>query len=168
MRNIKNKFAYVLFFFIPLILWLTGCNKDEKQGKQSLEGVWSVHEIESIYANFLVENGVVTRIDGEERSTDSGDLGVFTFSKHYVTYSYTRNDTLYTGKGSWELKNTKVKTGFTKANNWKLTIANDVVFDLRFEDETKNAEKKATHISLDGWPKFSGSGIAFFMSLKKK
>lgn len=166
--NIKYGIIGCLFLAVLSISLLTGCNKDQKQGETSLKGSWVVNEIESLYADFDVEEGVVSGIGESEKVTESGNLGFFNFSDSQVVYEFTRNDTLVSGEGAWELRLTRVNQGFIKANRWKLVIGNDFAFDVRFEDDTKNAEKKANSAEFNNWPKSSGNGVAFFLKLEKK
>jgi hypothetical protein len=162
--NIHLRLVCLAFGYFML---LTGCTSDELQGEKSLEGVWSVNNIESQYADYSVENGSVIGSNNTAVKSESGSLGLFTFKGNQVTYNFTRNDTTYSGSGIWELELAKVNSGFTKVNQWTLNIANDFVFDLRFDDSTKNAEKNADSMELDNWPKSSGYGVTFFMKLEK-
>ncbi len=154
--------------FLTLTLLITACNRDEVQGNKSLKGTWTVTEITSIYGDYSVtENGVIA-VDETSRNTASGELGTFTFSKKEVTYSYSHDDSTYAGHGAWQLNLARVNQGFTKTNEWTLVVENQHTYDLRFEDQTKNAEKKANDLELDKWPSESGTGIAYLFKLRKK
>lgn len=166
--NIKSITSKLSPLLVLVILLLTGCDKDQMQGQASLEGRWTVNEIESLYAEFDVDNGSVRGIGESEKILESGDLGFLNFNEGQVIYEFTRNDTLISGSGSWELKVAEVQQVFFKVNQWTLIVANDLVFDVRFEDGTKNSEKKANSVEFDNWPKSSGYGVAFFLKLEKQ
>ncbi|WP_107038174.1 hypothetical protein [Brumimicrobium mesophilum] len=156
-----------LLLISTLFLFLS-CNKDEKQGIKSIVGTWNVNHIESIYGNYTIENNVVIGTNETDRINESGDLGQFNFGKNEVDFNFTRNDTVYSESSSWELQLEKVNSGFTKTNKWKLIIANEFTFDLTFEDDTKNSEKKADNVEFRHWPSESGFGVGFVMSLEKE
>ena len=166
--EIKSGIQGFLLLIVLSVSLLVACDKDQVQGEASLKGSWVVNEIESIYADFDIEEGVVRGIGDSEKETESGNLGFFNFSDSQVTYEFTRNDTLVSGEGAWELKLAEVNQGFFKVNEWTLIIGEDFVFDVRFEDETKNAEKNANSVEFDNWPKSSGNGVAFFLKLEKQ
>lgn len=156
------------FLVLTIVLLLTSCNKDKKQGIKSIEGTWNVKSILSIYGGFDIQNNVVVGTNETERVDESGDLGQFSFGEKNVEYNFTRNDTVYHGNSTWELQLEKVNSGFTKANQWKLIVANEFTFDVVFDDDTKNAEKKAKNIEFENWPLESGNGVAFLLKLQKK
>lgn len=167
MKNISSKYLIATHFLLAALFFM-GCTSDELQGKKSLEGVWSVNTIASQYGDYSVENGSVVGSNNTSATSESGSLGLFTFKGNQVTYNFTRNDTTYNGIGIWQLELAKVNSGFTKTNQWTLTIADDLIFDVRFEDSTKNAEKDASSMELDNWPKVSGKGVAIFIKLQKQ
>lgn len=168
MKYISTTNTIQLTVIIILSLLLGSCTKDEIQGRNSLDGTWNINKILSQYADFQVENNTVISSENLENIEETGDLGRFIFSENKVNYNFTRNDTVFSGDGNWELKLEKVNTGFFKTNKWTLIIADDFVFDVTFEDATKNSEKNAKVAEFRSWPTTSGKGVAFFMSLKKQ
>lgn len=166
------KINFMKLSILPILtlsfLLLSACKKDIRHGENSIKGIWKVVKIESLYADFTVNGDDVSGFGESEKVLDEGSLGHFNFSDSKVAYNFTRNDTLYSGKGSWELQLDKVNEGFTKVNKWKLIIDNDYQLDVYFEDGTKNAEKKATNVQFDSWPSESGSGVAYFIKLEKQ
>ena len=138
------------------------CKKDEIQAEDSIEGVWDIIEITSLYAEFS-ENG----FDPSETISETGQLGTFTFMQNSVDYTFTRNDTLYSGSKSWNLELEKIREGFSKVNDFTLSIEDDFLFDVTFEDGTKNSEKNAKRATFEEWPT-SGFGVGINMILEKR
>lgn len=156
-----------LYTVILLALLTLGCNRDQIQANKSLKGEWNVVAVESIYGNFTVsENGVQSTVESE-RKIATGDLGTFTFTDNETSYTFASSDSTYSGSNSWTLSVDRVNEGFTKTNKWTLNIGEDA-YDVQFEDQTKNAEKKAENIQLTQWPKTSGLGVGLVLKLKKK
>lgn len=157
-------------FFIPALVLtctlflLTSCKKDEVQARESIEGDWEVTAITSMYGEFF--NG---SFSSSQNLTESGQLGTFSFTESTVEYSFTRQDTVYSGNGAWTLELERVNSGFTRVNQSTLTLANDYVFDVTFEDGTKNSEKKAEYLSLmEIASQDSGAGIMIQLNLDKR
>ncbi len=155
MRMIKLQLSLLL---LPVLL-LTGCSKDDlTQGQKSLEGEWSVNMILTDYGIDGAGNPIFKR--------ETGALGSLTFSQNQVNYFFTRNDTVYSGDGEWDLHVEKVNSGFTKTNKWTLVIANDFIFDVIFDDETSNSEKDANAMEFTEYENVNGN--YFHMELDKK
>ena len=85
-----------LLIFLLCSIGLSSCNKDDIQAENSINGIWNVTEIYSLYANFT-QNGFN---NPTETLTETGALGFFHFEGENVEYQFTRNDTLYTGNRS--------------------------------------------------------------------
>ncbi|MEO9512982.1 MAG: hypothetical protein ABJN84_07430 [Flavobacteriaceae bacterium] len=137
------------------------CSKDLEQGEESLTGTWNITYIKSIYGEFFT-NGV----DPTEVLEEDGDLGTFLFGEETVDFNFVRNDTLYAGSAVWKLDLEKVRSGFFRSNAFSLFIEDNFVFDAQFGDATRNAEKKATVLSLSELP-MEGPGVAIVMELTK-
>ena len=146
---------------ISAMVFISSCKKDEAQAEDSLVGEWQVTEINSYYGTFT-ENS--QNIIGEK--LEKGSLGSFLFKDEVVDYSFTRNDTLYSGTDNWILSFEKVNSGFTQVNKFTLSIGNKFDFDLTFEDQTSNAEKDAKFINLAETPT-SGKGVMIMLRLDK-
>ena len=147
--------------FTPFIL--ISCSKDEVQAEKSIEGTWNVVEIISNYGDFS-NNG----FNPTETVSDVGELGTFTFTDNSVDFNFTRNDTTYNGISSWNLDYEKVNSGFFKVPKFTLDISDQFLFDVIFEDNTKNAEKNATTVTFIENPTNDGFGIQIQLSLEKK
>lgn len=135
----KSKILLISLAF----LFLMSCNKDERQAINSVEGVWDLTEITSVYGSFQ-NTTFVSNSEIRER----GNLGVFNFSEETVDYNFTRNDTTYTGNANWNLVTERVNSGFTRTNKHTLTIRENFIFDVTFEDATRNSEKNATEMTF--------------------
>ena len=141
----QPKHSFLLPFLVCLLLatLFVGCRRDEIQAEKSLLGAWDVSTIFSQYGEF--SNNV---FDPTESVRDSGQLGSFTFTEAAVAYEFTRNDTLFTGSGAWDLTTERVNAGFTRVTAFTLTIENLGEFDVTFEDATSNSEKNAEAVTL--------------------
>lgn len=122
---------------------IVSCNKDERQATNSVEGIWNITAITTIEGEFT--NGTFVSTSQE---TETGQLGIFNFIEEAVDYNFTRMDSTYVGNATWFLMTEKVNSGFTRVNEHTLTITDNFIFDVTFEDDTKNAEKNATKMTF--------------------
>jgi len=157
----NTRFLIPTLGFIFLSLLVISCNRDEKQATASIEGDWNVTAITSQYGNFTNN-----AFDPTDEISESGELGTFKFKESTVDFSFTRNDTLYTGNESWTLVAEKVNSGFTRVTEFSLTIDNQFDFKVFFEDQTKNSEKNAQNATFLETPS-SGFGVSIDISLEK-
>ncbi|MEL6588961.1 MAG: hypothetical protein AAFQ87_04325 [Bacteroidota bacterium] len=121
-----------------LSLSLFSCQREEIQALESLEGEWNVVAIESLYGAFTRTTGNATEI-----VEDAGQLGTMTFEEETVRFTFTRNDTLFSGTSDWELAYEKVRSGFFRVPQYTLTIDELGEFDVAFEDGTNNSQRNA-------------------------
>jgi hypothetical protein len=167
---VKNSKAYYMnskHFIQSLLIIITsamfiGCNKDYIQATDSIEGAWDLVAISSHYGEF--SNNGVSPIG---TVSESGQLGTFYFTKDSVDFNFMRNDTLYAAKAAWSLDLEKVRSGFTRENDFTLTIEDHFLLEVSFEDETRNAEKNASNMTFIETP-VSGFGALIEMTLEKK
>jgi len=152
----------LLLCCLALLFTFSACEKQNiKRAEKSLDGTWLVTKIYSAYGEKM-EFGTQTN----EEFTEEGDLGTFTFSNASVDFKYTRLDTLYEDSSDWDLTRQKVNVGFTKAEQYTLTFDNKS-YRCRFGDETKDAEKKATELTLQFETEAIGSYNAVMFWLVK-
>lgn len=145
-----------------LLLTLSACQKKQvKNAEKSLQGSWDVHTIYSFYGT---KTDLSTQTNQE--FNEEGELGQFVFDDEKVTYRFTRLDTLYENETSWKLNREKVKAGFTNAEQYTLTIDN-FDFICAFGDQTSDAEKEATDVSLFFETDTIGSYSGFELQIKK-
>ncbi len=137
------RFLLLSTYLLSLFLCLVSCGNTEDDAADSIIGEWTVTEIISQYGSFS-ENAY----NNESSITEDGDLGTFHFDKDSVRFDYTRNDTLYTGSSSWSLNHERVNSGFVRVDQFRLSIDDYFLFDVRFEDGTSNSEKNAEYLSL--------------------
>lgn len=148
--------------FLVIVSSFFACQKnDEIQAENSLMGVWDITTVSSTYGEFF-DNG----FDPTETITESAPIGSFHFKKDVVEYDFSRNDTLFTGTASWQLDLEKVRSGFFRENKFTLTIEDHFLFDVSFEDSTRNAEKDAKSVTFLERPS-SGFGVLIEMALEK-
>jgi|TARA_B110000259_G_scaffold166488_1_gene194068 hypothetical protein len=141
----------------------TSCVDDELQAENSFEGAWNVTEIFSLYGEFFP-----TGFNPSSNLTEEGALGYFNFSENKVAYSFTRNDTLYSGNMYWKLDVEKRRTGFVIETFFKLTIEDEFIFDAVFGDSTNSSENNARFAVLTSEAPTSGNGVLISLSLEKE
>ena len=95
-------------------------------------------------------------------------MGTFFFSRDSVDFDFTRNDTLFLGRAAWDLEVEKVREGFFRVNAYTLTIGEQFLFKVDFEDSTRNSEKNATNAVFYQAPTSPGFGIFLEMTLEKR
>lgn len=120
-----------------LLASLVSCQNDTAQGRNSIEGNWRLTKAETFFST-----GSDTTVREE------GVLGQFVFDEDSVTYNFTRNDSLFAGSERWYLVGEKVNDGFFRVNKFTLVVQDNFTFICRFGDQTKNAERGATDITL--------------------
>ncbi|WP_235297800.1 hypothetical protein [Portibacter marinus] len=138
--------TYPIYSLLLVSLMLIACVKDEKQASNSIEGLWQVNEMITIYA---YDNGGFLDEDVVE---EQGDLGSFDFGENIVDYEFIRNDTLFSGQENWTLSTERVNEGFIRVTKFTLKVGERFEFDVAFGDQTKNAEKNATEMRLIQMP----------------
>jgi len=165
--NLKILLTNLLFRSIALALIcisVSSCEKDELQGTESLRGNWTVTQIKSYYGEFT-ENGH----NGLDVLEESDDLGYFNFSNGSMEYNYTRNDTVYSGQGPWDLTaSSRRQMMVFKEVDFSLKVPNnDVNFEATFGGGARNSEKDATKVELYQEPSEPGFGVATEIFLSK-
>ena len=114
------------------------------EAKKSIEGQWEITNTNYTLREFSGNN--FESVGNTQVQT--GQLGYFDFGTEKVTYSYYIADEDFNGIEPYTLKTEKVNAGFTRATNHTLTINDKFVFNVTFEDGTKNAEKNAKEMIL--------------------
>lgn len=157
-----KSFTFKHVLFVVIVCSFFACQKnDEIQAEDSLMGVWDIVTVSSVYGDFF-DNG----FDPTETISESAPIGTFHFNKDAVEYNFSRNDTLFTGIATWQLELEKVRSGFFRENKFTLTIEDHFLFDVSFEDSTRNAEKEAKSVTFLERPS-SGFGVLIEMALEK-
>ena len=135
-----NRTILLCFCTIALTFFSASCRSSLSHAEKSLQGTWHV---KSIFSNEYDKSGPYK--DGQHK--ESGDLGTFTFTEKELSYSYTRLGKNYTGTSPWNLSSKKVPQSFTSVVRFTLSLK-DQAYDVRFGDQTSNAEKDARQIEL--------------------
>ena len=159
---LKNSILTFLIFVV-ICMHFTSCVDDELQAENSFEGAWNVTEIFSLYGEFFP-----TGFNPSSNLTEEGALGYFNFSENKVAYSFTRNDTLYSGNMYWKLDVEKRRTGFVIETFFKLTIEDEFIFDAVFGDSTNSSENNARFAVLTSEAPTSGHGVLISLSIEKE
>lgn len=161
-----ERLNYLIVLSTIVILCLA-CGDDEGEAQESIMGDWRITNILSEYGNFSqMELG--SSFDVEQTVTDGSDAGSFRFTESSVSYSFTRNDSLFTGTENWSLELLKENQGFVRVNKYSLTISDEFLFDVSFEDSTQNAQKDAKNMTWHQEPTISGKALRIEMMLKKE
>ena len=158
MKKLIKVFTLSLMI-IPLVFM--SCRKDDEQAEKSIVGIWDVVQIKSIYGTFTG-----TGFSPTETVEEEGDFGVFSFGVDSVDYSFTRNDTLFSASSTWELTSERVNEGFNKVTIYEVTIDNQFIFEVEFEDGTNNSEENAEEVTFISTPN-EGIGVLIEMRLEK-
>ncbi|MDP5120941.1 MAG: hypothetical protein NWQ46_05070 [Spirosomaceae bacterium] len=132
------------FFVCVAFLLLNSCNIDEIQAKNSVEGRWEITD--TVYTTGKFSGNTFESVGSS--TIQNGQLGYFDFGSEKVAYSYFVGEENFSGIEPWELSTKKVNAGFTRVNAHTLTIGDKFIFDVTFEDDTKNAERKATSMTF--------------------
>lgn len=164
MSKLKHGIFPLAVVLILFATKLTSCTEEEIEAKESVIGEWKVTSIESLYGVFTT-NGH----NGLTPVNEAGNLGFFNFSESgELTYSFTRNDTLYQNTTEWKLHSTKERVGFNNVTKHKLDVAGFLNFEVMFGDGTKNSARNASEIELTNWPNSPGRGVAIILVLSKQ
>lgn len=159
--NLQLKVFTLLLLAISFCF--ASCEKDDIQARNSIMGSWNVVDITSFYATFS-GNGA----NPIETISEQGQLGNFNFEEDSVTFTFTRNDTLFTGSSTWNLSTEKRQDGFATVTDFTLMIENEFIFDVSFENGTINSEKNAQEVTFNnGNQPRNGLGVVISMVLEK-
>jgi hypothetical protein len=162
--NLHLKAPTLLLLLISLCF--VSCQKyDLQEAKNSITGNWSVVEITSFYAEF---NGNGAR--PIETISEQGQLGNFNFEEDSVTFTFTRNDTLFTGNSAWSFTSEQRQAGFVMEVDATLVIENEFTFGVTFEDGIINSEKNAQEVTFSNGNRTgvrNGIGVSISMILEK-
>lgn len=154
-------FKFPLLLLILISLVYISCKKDDIQAQNSMVGDWNVVEINSFYGEFTA-----TGSRPIETIVEQGQLGTFNFDQDSVTFTFTRNDTLFTGNSAWNLLTEEQRSGFFTELVFTLTIENEFIFDVGFEDRTRDSERNAQELTFMNNPN-NGPGVQITMILEK-
>lgn len=140
MINFSVLLKPILFVLVLLPVY---CARNQIQAIDSIEGFWQVTEIRSHYGQYAggplsIENTVL----------DTGIIGSFSFERDNVEYNFTRNDTVYQGISPWKLNHRKVQNSFFLVSEFTLEIGEEFLFNVTFEDGTRNAERGARSMTI--------------------
>ncbi|GAB5539220.1 MAG: hypothetical protein Salg2KO_13230 [Salibacteraceae bacterium] len=120
-------------------------------------GFWTVVRIETQYVQSSLSGFSV-----DSTTVETGDLGFFEFDSDIVSYEFSRTDSMHLGTANWYLEAVKVNDGFTRVNQYNLTIENRFDFDVQFEDGTKNSQHKASNAELLQMPTSTDEELLIF------
>ena len=142
---------------------LSSCVDQELRAERSLEGRWKVTEIFSRYTTFTS-----TGYGPDLTLTEAGELGYFVFGDENVEYSFTRNDTLFSGNAIWDLTSEKVRTGFVRETIFKLEIEEEFLFEVTFDSGANLSKKDAKNAVFANEPVTAESGLFIALTLEKE
>lgn len=136
-----------LLFLIFSILIFSHCQNNLVQAEKSLNGEWNVTSIN-------IQKGLFSNNTFQETESfnEPGQLGTFNFNEDNVSFKFKLADLSYEDDTSWQLKYEKINSGFVRVPDYKLSLGNGFLFDVSFEDATKNSEKNANKVTLTQIP----------------
>lgn len=154
------KRALSMVGLLVVLLFSVSCGMDDrKHAEQSLTGKWNVT---FIFSDEKDKSGI--NRDGQHK--EPGQLGTFSFSGNQVVYSYTRLGTTYSDTSPWTLTRELVPESFVRSPRYTLTLK-DRAYDVRFGDQTSDAEKNAKNIELHLIPASNKSHYHILMLTKQ-
>jgi len=144
-------------WLILISLVYVSCRKYEIRAQDSILGEWDVVEITSRY-----KDTVPIEIIEEQ-----GQLGSFNIEEDSVSFTFTRNDTLFTSSSTWSFSAERASRAFYDPGFIStLTIDNEFIFEVEFEDGTRHSEKNAQEITFT--TPDNGNPLCIEMVLEKK
>ena len=125
----------LIIFSISLILLSSSCVSKLDSSKDSLVGIWQVKEIFKYYP-----------VTGDSEDDKSGE-GTFEFTNVQCDYSYSFNSVNESNSFEYEFQISKENSGFVNVD--KFEIIGEENYRIRFGDQTSDAHKDATEMSLE-------------------
>ena len=125
----------IITLSICLLILCTSCGTKLGSANDSIVGIWQVKEI---FKHNL--------FNGNSEEDKSGN-GTFEFTKEQCDYMYTFNSINMNNIFSYELQVSRENVGFTNAD--KFEIIGEENYRIRFGDQTSDAHKDATEMTLE-------------------
>ena len=125
----------IIILSICLLIVLSSCGSKEDSAKESLIGSWQVKEI--------FKNNPVTGNSIEDKS----GIGTFEFTNSQCDYNFTFNSIIEMNAFEYEFQISKENAGFTRVDKFEILGAEN--YRIRFGDQTSDAHKNATEMSLE-------------------
>jgi len=143
-----------ILFVICSSIASCGTSFQDRQIKD-IPGEWEVFEVTTNFVNFEPFKPPIEQ---------SGNLGIFEFTKSNVTYSFVRDDSLFTGSGLYSLDRNKIsqKIIFSSEENFLLLPPDNLKHSLIFND-TDNG----VIMILNFWPEESEPAVGYTLVLRK-
>lgn len=148
----------ILMGFVSLAVSCTTSFQDRQI--KNIPGEWEVFQTTTLFAEFL-ENGFNPT---EPPIEESGDLGFFDFSKTTVNYAFVRNDSLFSGSGSYSVDRNRIsqKIIFSSDEDFLLLPPDDKPHRLIF-----NRSDEGVIMLLNFTPDELGPGEGYTLFLRK-
>jgi len=143
-----------ILFVICSSIASCGTSFQDRQIKD-IPGEWEVFEVTTNFVNFEPFKPPIEQ---------SGNLGIFEFTKSNVTYSFVRDDSLFTGSGLSSLDRNKIsqKIIFSSEENFLLLPPDNLKHSLIFND-TDNG----VIMILSFWPEDPEPAIGYTLVMRK-
>jgi len=126
---------HILLSLITYILIFSSCGSKLDSAKESLVGTWQVTEIfKSIPSTGLSEE-------------DKSGNGIFEFTNTQCDYNFTFGMEAEMNSFGYEFQTSKENAGFTKVD--RFDVIGEENYRVRFGDQTSDAHKEATEMTLE-------------------
>lgn len=158
----RANLSYVLLILLFSFLASSCEKRDLSQGEKSIEGTWTVSEMNVAYGR---ATNLSSFIDTVLTFTDG--LGSFDFTDEKVTWTFEPGDSISINDENWDLTTHKENSGFTRVRVFTL-ITDSFEFDCVFDNETKNSEKNAEKLRLEHQSASLGEFYQIFLHLDKE
>jgi len=132
LKQTMRKINLILFF---ALFTLISCGSKLDSAKESLVGTWQVNEI--------FKNIPATGLSEEDKSGS----GVFEFTSTQCDYNFTFGMEVEMNSFGYEFQTSKENAGFTKVD--RFDVIGEENYRVRFGDQTSDAHKEATEMTLE-------------------
>jgi len=143
----------ILIFSVTLLLSCTTSFQDRQI--KNIPGEWEVFKVTTNFVNFVPFKPPIE---------ESGDLGFFEFTRSTVTYSFVRNDSLFTGSGPYSVDRNKKaqKIIFSSKEDFLLLPPDNIRHRLIF-----NTTDDGVIMILNFSPEDPAPGVGYTLVLQK-
>jgi len=159
-RYLVLRLFLIIVTILPIALFTSCTTSFQDRQIKNIPGEWEVFQTTTLFAEFL-ENGFNPT---EPPIEESGDLGFFDFSKTTVNYAFVRNDSLFSGSGSYSVDRNRIsqKIIFSSDEDFLLLPPDDKPHRLIF-----NRSDEGVIMLLNFTPEELGPGEGYTLFLRK-
>ncbi len=150
-----NRVSSIYLVSVLLIVFASCTTSFQDRQIKDLPGEWEVFEITTLFINHEPFKPAIE---------ETGDLGYFEFSKSSVNYTFVRNDSLYSGSGTYSIDRERKsqKIIFSSDEDFLLLPPDGIRHELLFSDTDKFVV-----MTLVYYPEGEGATEGFSLRLRK-